>query len=176
MMNKLLISNCQYPMNHEHDKLKSDNLRAHWRLETGNWKLSSAFTLLELLVVISIIGILVALSIFGLQGARVSARDARRKADLEQIKSALEIYKADCGKYPAAAYNPSATALTQTCLGTVNTYISALPDPVSGRNYSYNTTDSGITYYLCAALEQGGPGGGTCGSCTVACNYPVRNP
>ena len=62
----------------------------------------NGFTLIELLVVISIIGILVGVSIFGLSGARESARDARRKSDLELIKSGLELYRADCNRYPAS--------------------------------------------------------------------------
>src|SRR3972149_9954423 len=63
----------------------------------------SGFTLIELLVVISIIGILIGLSVFGLQGARKSSRDAVRKADLEQIRSGLGMYKADCDTYPLTA-------------------------------------------------------------------------
>ena len=54
---------------------------------------SCGFTLIELLVTISIIGILIGLSVFGLQGARQSARDAKRKADLDmrlrQVMSGL---------------------------------------------------------------------------------------
>lgn len=146
------------------------------------------FTLIELLVVISIIGILIALSVFGLQGARQSSRDARRKADLEQVRSGLEIYKADCSSYPlssgAGAFSlPGSTVLTGTC-PTANTYISSVPvDPLPTENYSYKSTD-GLKYYLCAALEQApSPAMDTsnCGSCVVnggatACNYIVTNP
>ena len=66
------------------------------------------FSLIELLVVISIIGILVGLSAFGLQGARQASRDARRVSDIEQIRSGLELYKADCGVYPENADFPAA--------------------------------------------------------------------
>jgi prepilin-type N-terminal cleavage/methylation domain-containing protein len=59
-----------------------------------------AFSLIELLVVVAIIGIILAMTIFGLQGSRASARDAQRKADLESIRSALEMYKADHNTYP----------------------------------------------------------------------------
>ena len=72
-------------------------------LKTKLFKNSGGFTLIELLVVISIMGILLALSVFGMQDARRASRDGKRKADIEQIRSALEMYKADCGKYPLTA-------------------------------------------------------------------------
>ena len=52
-----------------------------------------------LLVVIVIISILIGMSVFGIQGARKNSRDARRKSDLEQLRSALELYRADNGGY-----------------------------------------------------------------------------
>ncbi len=145
--------------------------------------LARGFTLIELLVVISIIGILLGLSVFGLQGARLSARDARRKSDLEAIRSGLEMYKADCNSYPLTAQVAGGTALVGAaglagCTG--NTYISLIPmDPVSpARSYAY--VSAGTTYTLCAALEQApSPAmapNPACGSCTVGCNYRVINP
>lgn len=56
---------------------------------------SQGFTLIELLIVIGIIGILTALVAVNLQGARERARDTQRKADLDQIQKALELYKND---------------------------------------------------------------------------------
>ena len=140
------------------------------------------FTLIELLVVISIIGILLALSVFGLQGARESARDAKRKADLEQIRSGLEIFKADCDQYYTGASLPSpligVPAYGSSCLA-ANTYISSIPsDPIPGtRSYAYSS--DGLTYTLCTALEQPpSPAMDVtgCGGCTAACNYKVKNP
>lgn len=141
----------------------------------------NGFTLIELLVVISIIGILIGLSLIGLSGARESARDSRRKVDLESIRSGLEIYRADCNRYPAAIVggSPLLGSPPPTSCAMANTYISLVPkDPVyPARAYFYSTT--GTTYILCAALEQtpvptmGITG---CGSCTVTCNYKVANP
>jgi len=151
--------------------------------------MKKGFTLIELLVVISIIGILLALSVFGLQGARESSRDARRKADLEAIRSGLEIFKADCDNYyigvslPSSLvgqYNPNANppVYSPSCLQ-ANTYIAQVPtDPVSGtRSYSY--TSDGTTYVLCASLEgiKNSVGDPECGyKCGTECNYKVKNP
>lgn len=143
------------------------------------------FTLIELLVVVAIIGILIALSIFGLQGARASSRDGKRKADLEQIRSGLEIYKADCNKYYIGNSLPSPLAgdasLGTSCLN-ANVYISSVPvDPIyPNSSYGYVSSD-GLTYILCAALElPPSPAmdvtgcAGKCGN--SACNYKLTNP
>src|SRR3989344_604929 len=61
------------------------------------------FTMIELLVVIVIIAIMASIAIFGVQGARESGRDAKRKADLANIQSALELFRSDCTDYPAEA-------------------------------------------------------------------------
>lgn len=135
------------------------------------------FTLIELLIVMAIIGILAAMSIFALQGAREAGRDATRKADLESIRSALELYKADCNEYPAtlpAAGNP----LQGSCPNPV-TYIGEIPtDPIPGRDYSYTPAGSpATTYTLCASVEGDSTAQAGCGSCgTGTCTYQVINP
>lgn len=66
-------------------------------------KTKGAFTLIELLIVITIIGILSAIGVMGYQGSQKTARDAQRKNDLQQVKRAMEIAKNDCraGSYYA---------------------------------------------------------------------------
>jgi len=131
------------------------------------------FTLIELLVVISIIGVLLGLSIFGLQGARKSARDATRKADLELIRSGIEIYRSDCGVYPTALSSPLVGDGTNCSAS--NTYISTLPIDPQDSTRTYRYFSDGATYELCASLEQAGSD--TCGgSCGTTCNYKTINP
>ncbi len=146
---------------------------------TYDKRIFRGFTLIELLVVISIIGILIGLSIFGLQGARESSRDSKRKVDLEQIRSGIEIYKSDCGKYPLNLSTSLVGDDSSNSCSSLNTYISSTPtDPQSpSRDYLYSS--DGVSYELCAALEQGS-GTATCGSSSSCgsqtCNYKVVNP
>lgn len=139
---------------------------------------NKGFTLVELLVVISIIGMLMALTIFGLQGARESSRDATRKADLELIRSGLELYKSDCNQYPASLSSPlTGDDSTSTCLST-NTYIQSVPTDPNAPTRTYNYYSDGTIYEICASLEQGS-GLVECGSsssCGETCNYKKVNP
>ena len=64
--------------------------------------MKKGFTLIELLVVISIIGTLVGLIVNNLTDARARARDARRKSELSQLKTALRLYYNDFQHYPEA--------------------------------------------------------------------------
>lgn len=128
------------------------------------------FTLIELLVVISIIGVIMAFSFVGFSQARKSARDTKRKADLEQIRSALEIYRNDIKAYPATGN-----------LGALSpNYIATLPtDPTTGQIYGYSLV-SPNSYALCAYLESGGTnnlcGSIDCGPNPGYCNYITTQP
>ena len=59
------------------------------------------FTLLELLVVMTIIGILAAIGVPALRDSPKRAREATLRADLFTFRSVIDQYKGDKGNYPA---------------------------------------------------------------------------
>ena len=62
--------------------------------------MNKGFTLIELLVVIAIIGLLSTTIMTSLNAARKKGRDARRQADMVQLRQALNMYYDDYGAYP----------------------------------------------------------------------------
>lgn len=61
---------------------------------------SHAFTLIELLIVVAIIGILAAIAVPNFLNAKTRANVARVKADLRNVSTALESYFVDRQNYP----------------------------------------------------------------------------
>lgn len=64
---------------------------------------AAGFTLLEILIVIIIVGILVAISIFRAGGAKQSALDASAKSDLRNMMTAQENYFTSTNAYVATS-------------------------------------------------------------------------
>lgn len=107
----------------------------------------SGFTLVELLVSITIIMVLTVTAVVNYGNAQKNARDAKRKADLEKIRVALEMYKQDHGGvYPAVIYATIDPPL-ENYLDTVPTF-----DPI-GCPYFYEQKEMGASYRLGAHME-----------------------
>jgi len=153
------------------------------KINRSTSKLLQGFTMIELLVVMGIITILAGMSIFALQGARKSARDARRKGDLEIIATALEFYRSDCHEYPDWADLVEGDPLESdaACPAGINTYLETIPgDPLTG-NYAYRRIGAdGVRYTLCSTLEDPPSpplAPANCDLCAGgACEYRVTNP
>ena len=118
---------------------------------------SRGFTLIELLVVIAIIGILSSVVLASLNGARLKARTTRSIADLNQLRTALEMYYNENGSYPPSSggwgglYTCWGTPSANWIVGLTPTYISSLPRSPNnstncGDNYIYSS--NGTDYKL----------------------------
>ena len=66
------------------------------------WRESRGFTLVELLVVISLIVILAGLALVQYKNGVVRGQEATLKTDLFRMRDAIDQYYADKGKYPSA--------------------------------------------------------------------------
>lgn len=140
-------------------------------------KNKKGFTLIELLVVMTIVAVLAGISLVSYQGARRSARDGKRKTDLEQIRSALEMCRADAdnGSYPAGLLY-SGDEVTCSVQASDRDYLTIPSDPIPGKQYVY-TRVTANSYTLCASLENESGIGTGCGDCgPEACNYKVVSP
>lgn len=158
-------------------------------------KTKSGFTLIELLVVMTIIAMLLGLSMVAFAGSRAVSRDSKRKADLQQAASALEVFRSDVGAYPASFTPSSGLCCPSNCSSNVYLQSGAVNDP-SSPTYTYkyapdtanlkgcggaNNTGT-AKYSLCARLESSSPGAtnpactaaGACGG--AACNYEIKSP
>lgn len=109
-----------------------------------------AFTLIELLVVIIILGILAALITGNFFTSLKKGRDAKRKADLEQIQRALEMYYEDKKAYPLTDEFIFGASLSDPVSAKV--YMQNIPNDPSGKTYEYVSLD-GTDYRLFACLE-----------------------
>jgi len=135
------------------------------------------FTLFELLVSISIIGILMALVSFSFSAAQKKARDARRMQDLQSVQKAAEQYYALAGAYPAQAN----CAAGQSWSSGSQTILQAFPLDPKGVGYTV-ACGVGTSYCMCARMESndtaGNSSSGTCSFAGIGSTGPfycVRN-
>jgi general secretion pathway protein G len=118
------------------------------------------FSLVELMVVISIIGLLSTIVTISVVKQRVRASQQKVRADVKQLEKVITLYHADVGRYPAAL----ADLVRSTGEGWNGPYIEggerALLDPW-GRPYVYALTgDSDDRPYTIGSYGADGVAGG----------------
>lgn len=94
----------------------------------------TAFTLIELLIVVAIIAILAAIAVPNFLEAQTRAKVSRVKADLRTITTALESYYVDNNKYPPTPFTNGDTLV----LRVVPTRLSTPIAYITTANYSDN--------------------------------------
>jgi len=128
-----------------------------------------AFTLVEILVVSTIIAFLAGGGFLSYSQINIQSRNAKRKSDLEQIRTALEIYRSNNNQY-----FPGSGTFSGNCqsINWLNLYLPSIPNDPRSPSFYYRCNISRSDYTLGAYLENGGVG--NCGQCGNAlCNYCV---
>lgn len=133
------------------------------------------FTLIELMVTVAIIGILMAAGILMFTNAQRSARDARRKADVDAIAKALEQYYLDNnGIYPTLDAASNAIAVVSA----LGQYFPSGRPPVetfSGRSYRIRSEDERFCIHIASGGLENLTGRNCTGGSTV-CNFTSSSP
>lgn len=114
------------------------------------------FTLVELLIAVTIIAVLTVIGVVVYAGTQRDARNARRRGDIEAINKALEVH------YNTTANQYCPTSPAGSYCAPVGTWFSAaaIPvDPSTAANYTGLPANAVTTYTVCATLET--PPGGT---------------
>ncbi len=123
------------------------------------------FTLLEVMVVITIIGLLATVILASVADSQRNARDARRASDIREIQKSLELYRNANGLYPStvpagSAPNNVPNLVINMNAGTYNitTYLPTIPtDPIAptgGNGYLYLPSTDRLSYTLSVIFEK----------------------
>ena len=141
-----------------------------------------AFTLIELMVTIAIIGVLTGLASLSYTGIKARSRDAQRKNDLSQIKLALSTYYSAQipAQYVIAASKITLNDTNDTLTAALKpAYIRDIPlDPLNTNSnvYKYQSLNTGKNFNLFGTLENKNDTKGWAGGSTwVADGYILQD-
>lgn len=134
----------------------------------------TGFTVIELMIVIAIVGLLVAISVVSFNTSRAKARDTQRVHDINQIRSALELYYDRFKSYPTAITTGRGFAVNnQTYLDTVPANPAPRTDgDCPNVDYTYIVKNGYTDYYLnfCLSKAAGDMSAGTHSCNNSACS------
>ena len=121
-----------------------------------------AFSLVELLITITVLGILASISFVSLQGYVINSRDALRVTDLKNISNALSTFEITHEEYPLPSNNFKIDlqgntlnyqgVIDSTVLQKINV-TNWWQDPVDKTFYAYSTNTQKSKYQLLGFLE-----------------------
>lgn len=115
-------------------------------------KKSKGFTMIELLVVATIMIVLTTVGLVSFQKTTRNTRNAKRKADLETVRQSLVLYRSDLGSYPSGAGTPAAF---NAMIVIITDYVSTttVVDPQNAPPFEYAYTSDNSTFSVCGYLD-----------------------
>ncbi len=132
---------------------------------------NAGFTLVELLVVATILIVLTTIGLMSFRNAGQNSRDGKRKSDIESVRQALVLQRSDTGTYPSGAYSAVVSALITA------DYLTA-PAPTDPKNtspFTYTYSLAGSDFCLCANQMENSANANA-NTCGPAGSYCVENP
>jgi len=137
----------------------------------GNDIFAGGFTLIELIVTMTVVAVLTTLAMISYGGTNKRARDGRRMSDLQRVAIALEMARQVGGTYPVEDVDFQAPYLITAG------FLSTWPADPKGYRYAYNQNNNGYSYTLRAHMEDvGSTNGSWWNACGTSCNYRMLNP
>lgn len=119
--------------------------------------MNKGFTIVELIVTVSIIALLTAITVSNLASSKAKARDGKRISDIVNLQFALELFFDRCNQYPTrSGALPNLDANNGCPTGvTLRSFISRIPTPPGTDIYAYgvNNETTPTDYVLQADLE-----------------------
>lgn len=137
---------------------------------------TSGFTLVELLIVMTVLGVLAGIVLVNYPANQRRARDTRRRSDLKQYQTALELYYNRGNTYPNASGNLVSQCGTLGLTGCPNDPQGTNPYQISSSLTQYTVwarlelPQSPVTYFI--ACSNGKSGNGTSVAGVPTCPLP----
>ena len=128
--NKLPVADCRLPV-----VFAGSATRRSASIVNRKSKIVNAFTLVEMLLVVTIIGILAALVIPKIVGRSEQARTTAAHADLSAIKTALDAFEIDNGFFPKNLGD--LLVAPGNAKSWKGPYLDKIPSDPWGNNYNY---------------------------------------
>ena len=127
-------------------------------------KQKQAFTLVELIVVITILAILWTIAFISLQWYSASSRDSVRISDLWNMRTSLELFHLNSGKYPLPDNNEIVSyswetlwyqwTFWKTVVSQLSRNMNEVPtDPLTEREYVFSTANNKNEFQILTLLE-----------------------